>query len=122
MRFANPIGTGRVLDVCLSFGCGGVHGECVGCLDQGLEGWWCYVCVSSEFGFFVCCAKRIPTHLRCTQCSILLHLIDIGFLPYMCLWQISKIQTCWCVVVGPGFVSTSPVFYEKHCETSNGSA
>ena len=31
-----------MLDVCLCFGCGGVGGvggECVGGLDQGLEGW-----------------------------------------------------------------------------------
>ena len=27
-----------------------------------------------------------------------------------CLWQISLIQTCLCVVVGPGYVSTSPAF------------
>ena len=27
-----------------------------------------------------------------------------------CLWQISQIQTCLCVVVGPGLVSTSPAF------------
>ena len=33
----NPVGTGRVLDVC--FGCGGVGGEWVGGLDQCLEGW-----------------------------------------------------------------------------------
>ena len=26
----------------------------------------------------VYCARHIPSHLRCTQCSILLHLIDIG--------------------------------------------
>ena len=30
------------------------------------------------------------------------------FLPCICLWQISPIQTCLCVVVGPGFFSTSP--------------
>ena len=41
-------------------------------------------------------------------CAILLHLIDICFLSCICLWQISQIQTCLCVVVGPGFVSTSP--------------
>ena len=29
----------------------------------------------------VYCARRIPTHLMCTQCSILLHIIDIFFLP-----------------------------------------
>ena len=49
-------------------------------------------------------------HLRCTQCSILLHLIDIGSLACICLWQISQIQTCLRVVVGPGLVSTSPAF------------
>ena len=54
------------------------------------------------------CAWRIPAHLRFTQSSILLHLMDICFLPCICLWQISQIQTCLCVVVGPGFVSTSP--------------
>ena len=58
----------------------------------------------------VYCARRIPAHPRCTQCSILLHLIDICFLPCICLWQISKIQTCLCVVVGPEYVSTSPAF------------
>ena len=30
-------------------------------------------------------ARRIPVHLRCTQCSILLHLIDICFLTCICL-------------------------------------
>ena len=49
-------------------------------------------------------------HLRCTQCSFMLHLIDICFLPCICLWHVSQIQTCLCVVVGHGFVSTSPVF------------
>ena len=29
----------------------------------------------------VYCAKQIPTHIRYTQCSILLHIIDICFLP-----------------------------------------
>ena len=56
------------------------------------------------------CAKRIPAHLRCTQCPILLHLIDICFLTCICLWEISLIQTCLCDVVGPGLVSTSPAF------------
>ena len=60
---------------------------------------------------FVYCARRTPAHLRCTQCSILLHLIDIGSLPCVCLWQISQIQTCLRVVVGPGFVSTSPAIF-----------
>ena len=53
---------------------------------------------------------RIPAHLRCTQCSILLHLTDICCLTCICLWQISQIQTCLFKVVGPGLVSTSPAF------------
>ena len=56
------------------------------------------------------CAWRIPAHLRCTQCSILLHLMDICFLSCICLWQISQIQTCLFKVVGPGLVLTSPAF------------
>ena len=58
----------------------------------------------------VYCAWRIPAHLRCTQCSILLHLMDICFLTCICLWQISQIHTCLCVFVGPGFVLASPAF------------
>ena len=58
----------------------------------------------------VYCARRIPAHLGCTQCLSLLHHIDICFLPYICLWKISQIQTCLRVVVGPGFVSISPAF------------
>ena len=54
------------------------------------------------------CARWIPAHLMCTQCSILLHHIEICFLSCICLWQISQIQTWLSVVVGPGFVSTSP--------------
>ena len=34
LGFTNPLGTGRVLDMCLCFGCGGVGGEWVGGLDQ----------------------------------------------------------------------------------------
>ena len=56
------------------------------------------------------CAWRIPAHLRCTQCSILVHLMDICFLTCICLWQISQIQTFLFRVVGPGLVSTSPAF------------
>ena len=58
----------------------------------------------------VYCAWRIPADLRCTQCSILLHLMDICFLTCICLWQISQIQTCLFKVVGSGLVSTSPTF------------
>ena len=54
--------------------------------------------------------RRIPAHLRCTQCSILLHLIDICFLMCIYLWHISQIQTCLCVGVEPVLFSTSPAF------------
>ena len=39
LGFTNPVRTRGVLDVCLCLGCCGVCGECVGGLDQGLEGW-----------------------------------------------------------------------------------
>ena len=81
--------------------------------DWAREGGVMYVCVVSldylcrwQVQVSVYCARRIPAYLRCTLCSIRLHLIDIGFLPCICLWQISQIQTCLCVVVGLGFVST----------------
>ena len=38
LDFTNPVGRGGVLDVCMCCGCGGVGGEWVGGLDQGLEG------------------------------------------------------------------------------------
>ena len=51
LGFNNPVGTGRVLDVCMCLGCGGVGGEWVGGLDKGLEGGVVlYLC---ESGFFV---------------------------------------------------------------------
>ena len=46
------------------------------------------------------CAWRIRAHMRCTQCSILLHLMDNFFLACICLWQISQIQTFLFKVVG----------------------
>ena len=122
LGFTNPVGTGGVLDMCLCFGCGGVGGvggEWVGGLDQGPDRWGG---VMSELGVSldslcrwqvqvsVYCTWRIPAHLRCTQCSILLHLMDICFLTCICLWQISQIQTLLFKVVGPGLVSTSPAF------------
>ena len=96
-------------------------GWCRWGVGRGLGQWsgavgWCYVCVSLDslcrwqFQVSVYCAWRIPAHLRCTQCSILLHLMDICFLTCICLWQISQIQTFLFRVVGPGLVSTSPAF------------
>ena len=98
--FTSPVRTGGVLDMCLCFRCGGVGavgGEWVGGLDQGRERWGGvsldYLC-RWQVQVSVYCAWRIPAHLRCTQCSILLHLMDICFLTCICLWQISQIQTC----------------------------
>ena len=64
-------------------------------LDQSLEGWDDVMSVRVVSPNFLCrwqvqvsvyYARRIHVHLRCTQCSILLHLIDICFLPCICLW------------------------------------
>ena len=56
-------------------------------IGQGSGGMgWCYGCVSCESRFAIC------------------------FISCICLWQISQIQTCLRVVVGPGFVSTLPGF------------
>ena len=79
---------------------------------------WCYVYLCYESGLFmemevqvsVYCARDIPVHLRCTQCSILLHLIDFCLLTCICMWQISQIQTFLCVVVRLGLISTSTAF------------
>ena len=75
---------------CLSCGgMGGVGGELLGSLDQGLEGWGGVRSVRVVSPDSLCrwqvqmsvyCAWRIPAHLRCTKCSILLHLMDICFL------------------------------------------
>ena len=78
------------------------------CLPWVWEGGWCYVCVCCESGFFVeivlgDCTRRILAHLRCTQYSILLHIINICFITCIYRWQISQIQTFLYVVVRPGF-------------------
>ena len=53
---------------------------------------WCYVwiiCVDGRSRYLYIVPRRIPAHVRCSQCSILLQLFDICFLPCICLWQIS---------------------------------
>ena len=82
----------------LCLGCGGVGGvglcglcwgEWVGSLGHvlGRRGRVMTMCIVSLDYLFISqihvsvyCARRIPAHLRCTQCSILLHLIGIYFL------------------------------------------
>ena len=71
------------------------------------------ICVDGRVHVSVYCARRIPAHFMGTQFLILLHLINICYLTYICLWQISQIQTCLRVGVGPGFVSTSPAFMRR---------
>ena len=39
LGFTNPVETGGVLEVCLCLDCGGICGEWVGGLEQGLEEW-----------------------------------------------------------------------------------
>ena len=80
--FTNPVGTGVLCASRLRVW--GVE------LDQDLEG-WCYDRASLDslcrwqVQVSVYCAWRKPAHLRCTQCSILLHLMDICFLTCICL-------------------------------------
>ena len=75
--FSNPVGTSGVLDICLCLVCcgvGGVGGEWVGCLEQGLEEWGGVMSVNCESGSLcrwqvqvsVYYARRILAHLRCT--------------------------------------------------------
>ena len=131
LGFTNPLGTGGVLDMCLCFGCGGVGGvggEWVGGLDRGRERWGGVMSVSLDslcrwqVQVSVYCAWRIPAHLRCTQCSILLHLMDICFLTCICLWQISQIQTFLFKVVGPWIGLDITRFGEQQHQPSSGSA
>ena len=88
------------LCVCFLWWCGWCWGRMGGRFGPGSwrVGNVLSVCVVSldyrcrwQVQVFVYCARRIPEHLRCTPCSILLHLIDICFLSSICLWQISQI-------------------------------
>ena len=73
---------------------GGVSEECVGAWSRVCEGGvvlcLCVLCV-----WIMCVDGRsrylyilLGGYLRCTQCSIMLHFIDIFFLPCILLWQI----------------------------------
>ena len=80
LGFTNPVGTEEVLDMCLCFGCGGVGGVWSGEWESWAKG--VIMCV---------CAVRPD--------SIMLHLIDICFLTYICMWQISQLQIRLRVIV-----------------------
>ena len=115
--FTKPVGTGGVLDMCLCFAVvwvGSGYGAWTRVENGGVVLCLCGVSLDSmcrwQVQVSVYCAWRIPAHLRCTQCSILLHLMDICFLACICLWQMAQIQTFLFNVVGPGLVSASPDF------------
>ena len=59
---------------------------------------------------YVYCALRIPRHLRCTKFSILRKPYGYLLSTVYLFMADSQIQTCLCVVVGPGLVLTSPIF------------
>ena len=83
--------------MCLCLGCGGVGGvggEYVGAWTSVWMGgvvlllcelWVWIICVDGSYRYlytlYMYCAKQIHVHHKCTQCSILVHLIDICFLP-----------------------------------------
>ena len=82
LSFTNPAGT---VEMCMCVGCGGVSGVGGG-LGQDLGRWGGVMSVCVVSPDYLCrwqvqvsgyCARRIHAHLRCTQCSILLHIIDI---------------------------------------------
>ena len=98
LGFTNPGGTWGsgicfyvfVAVVWVVLGAGGVGGRTRP--GSGTVGWY-YACVCCESGFCVVMAgpgicilcNAQPAHLRYTQCSIMLHIIDICFLPYIYL-------------------------------------
>ena len=93
LGFTNPRGTGGKWGLCFGCGGGGEGGGLVASGEGGVVLSMCLlrvwiICVD-EVQVSVYCARRIPAHLSCTQCLILLHLIDIYFITCICLWQIS---------------------------------
>ena len=60
--------------------------------DRVWKGGWFHVSVSLDYlrrwqvQVSVYCARRLSAHLSCTQCSMLLYLLDICFLSCICLW------------------------------------
>ena len=79
----------------MTVGCGGVDGKWVVAWARGGVMSMCVVSLDYlcrwQVRVSVYCARWIPVHLRCTQCSML----------YL---QMSKIQTCLRIVVEPGLI------------------
>ena len=99
-----------------------VGNEWVGGLEQGLEEWGGVMPVSVVSLDYLCkwqvqvsvyCARRIPAHLRNTQCSILFHLIDICFIPY-----IANPDLFVCSCRTPICLDNTR-FYEEQCQASS---
>ena len=72
MRVLLMRGVGEVFEMCICLARGGV-----GVVDERICRWQVQV---SVYGVW-----HVHVHLRCTQCSILLHLMDICFLTCICL-------------------------------------
>ena len=95
----------------------------------GVGGWFgvTFVCAVSldylciwRVQVSVYCALWIPAHIRYTQCSILLHIIDICFLTCICPLQMPQnpgLLACgWWTCITLDIAR----FYEEHCQTSSG--
>ena len=79
--FSNHVEIEGVLDVYLCLGCGDVGVAWIGAWARVWKGGWCYV--------WIICVDGRSMYLYIvqggTQCSILLQLMDICFLPCICL-------------------------------------
>ena len=100
------VGRMSVLRLC-RWGIGPVSGRVVLCLDY-LYIWQVLVSVY--------CARRIPAHLRCTQCSILLHLPTV-------YWSVvdtanPDLFACGCRT----WICLDITGFNEQCQPSSGSA
>ena len=90
LSFTNPGGTCGKWDMCLCFGCGGVGGdggEWAGGVSQGQGlGWWCYICVCCESGFF--CADGRSRYLYVALIGYL-RILGAPSVQYCCTLSIS---------------------------------
>ena len=103
------MGTGGVLDVCMCLVCSGVSGYGLGPGSGGVG--WCYVCLSR-------CVDGRSRYLY-IMLGGYLHILGAPSVQSCCTLSISasyhvfvygRYGNCLCVVVGPGFFSTSAAF------------